>query len=300
MSYNNLSLNDKKNKLVNDDNNKYYRINLIFSPVHLCDQMTQPKANSIYKNLSENSASSPRAKSFATKLYIDSTEYITQKNPSVILDYKVTSNSNNSLPLNHNFDYGKRVIDLNDTSISGSSTFDNKISDHTPPLYINNGKIVIDDQASGKVSAEDVRKKISTMPVSNHRGRVLAAQIKRLGDYSQISYAYDLSEILIDSILKSTDDRFKDEIDANIMYTQMTNAKNANDSGTNYSEGKSDLNDLLGASGITKDSQRKILKKRILHVAGDGPAFCWCVFNRVNAIYYKADTALSCIFDYDF
>jgi hypothetical protein len=83
------------------------------------------------------------------------------------------------------------------------------------------------------------------------------------------------------------------------MGTMMNENKKVDDPLSNYGEGTSDLIDLLNAAS-TEDDKIKVLRKRILHVAGDLPAFCWCAFNRINVVYFKADEALACIFDYEY
>jgi hypothetical protein len=294
--YNNLTTNNNAIHLVDHQFTKYYRCNMIFAPVHLCDQMTNPKCSSIQKNLS-NTSGPPRTKNLSVGLYIDNEQYITENIPSIALKYKVTSEAG---VIKSDYAYGKRVITTDNNILPNTDTL--KLP-KGPPLFIddlNTKNIIIDETSGIKNSAGQLRTRIkNSYTNSEYVEHVTLAQIKRLGDYSQIAYSYELPKLLRDPILNTSNNKYTNKISNANMGTMMNENKKVDDPLSNYGEGTSDLIDLLNAAS-TEDDKIKVLRKRILHVAGDLPAFCWCAFNRINVVYFKADEALACIFDYEY
>jgi hypothetical protein len=282
-----------KTSSLNTPNGVLYRSNIIFSTVHSCDQMTNVKPESI-KNLIIDKKH--KHDNFKFCLYTDFDEYISNNTVGTAFKYNVKSEI---IPHLDNTK-GKRTITY-ETKPNCDAIFNNHPTDGRKDGFkmVNNELIM--DKTSGTVSKENIIKYIKDTCIDTektsdpnwYKRAVLMAQFKRLGDYSQIDYCYNLPSFIIKSINDTYDKRtFEDQIRHRTMKENLLNNP-ADPNG-----GLSDLVNLL-ATAVDEDEKIKRLRKRIIHAAGDIPAFCWCIYNRINCMYYKEDKIFVCIIDYD-
>ena len=120
--------------------------------------------------------------------------------------------------------------------------------------------------------------------VCDYIERVAMSQFKRLGDYTQISYAYNAPSRL-ESIYNSNSN------DICGMYDITGNLKDILDGVSPHTEIKDKKTHK--PSGINKE----FFRRRFLHVSGDNPAFAYAIYNGVNSLYnyqtYKSSPLLS-------
>jgi len=280
-------------KTRNDASTQIYRSNIIFSTVHSCDQMTSitPESNiTLIKNNKNKFAN------FKFSAYTDFQDYNSNNTVCTAFKYDVKSEVCSILTPS----FGKRTIPY-ETSAECLAIFNNHTAGRNDGFKIENNELIM-DQTAGIVSKGNIIKYIKEKcdvekpkDANWYKRAVLIAQFKRLGDYSQIDYCYNLPSYIIDTINDtSTRRNFQDSIlNVDMSVNLFNNTHDPNG-------GLSDLVSLIQTAG-SNDEKIKILRKRIIHSAGDIPAFCWCIYNRINCIYFSSseNKMFVCIIDYD-
>jgi hypothetical protein len=233
---------------------------------------------------------------FKFSAYTDFQDYNSNNTVCTAFKYEVKSELCDLITPN----LGKRTITY-ETSADCLDIFNNHTDGRNDGFKIENNELIM-DKTAGHVSREGIVKYIKdTCDVNKpkddnwYKRAVLIAQFKRLGDYSQIDYCYNLPSYIIDTINDtSTRRNFQDSILNVDMSVNLLNNP------TDPNGGLSDLVSLIQSAG-SSDEQIKILRKRIIHSAGDIPAFCWCIYNRINCMYYSTqeNAIFVCIIDYD-